>query len=248
MAIANCDIKSLSRQNSKTGSLRNICSAVAYRSGEKLRSIEDEEIKYPHRNTNDIEHNFMLNNPYGSRQELWNEVEKAELKKDRTIKDNPCWAREVLIAIPKELSIEQRINLVEDYGKQIAEKYNVAVDSTLYTEKNGNGNFYALILITTRNVINGALGKKDRQFNGNEAKKTIFDFRNTWEETTNKHLENAGKSERISLQRVDKNREYKNIHHYGNPELIQENERRKNLEEQNNISKELKILNSNKNG
>ena len=58
MAIFHCSIKNFNRRSGAG----NICSAAAYRSGERLKSIDDDKIKYPHRSKNDIEYSGLLNN------------------------------------------------------------------------------------------------------------------------------------------------------------------------------------------
>jgi len=41
--------------------MSNVCAAAAYRSGESLRSKDDDEIKYPHRNNEDIVFSAIIN-------------------------------------------------------------------------------------------------------------------------------------------------------------------------------------------
>ena len=217
MAIFNCQVNIIGRKNYE----RNICAVASYRSGEKLKSHDDGLTKYPHRNTSDILHTRIFNWS-GSRQTLWNEVEKSENRKNSQL------AKEVEVALPKELSQGQRAALLDDIGQQLADKYGVAVDLAMHDQKDGNGNFHAHILFTTRVVEDGkeSLGKKNRDMN---AKKEMFWIRNDlYAATTNKHLERAGRSERISGEKTgETNTE---IHHGnvpGRKEHNREAERRK---------------------
>jgi hypothetical protein len=245
MAIAHISIQSISRSGGLSGN-RNISASVAYRTGDKIRSAEDGLIKYPHRKTEDIEATLLINNPYSCRAELWREAEKAELKKNGEIKQNPTWAREIMVAIPRELSRQQRFTLIKDYSEQIADKYNLTADASIHTEKDGNGNFHAHILLTTRNIENSGLGKKDRRFNGREASGTVKDIRNKWKITANRHLEQAGIKDSINTDKTEKKEEDKQIHHFNNPGLRAKNEIIKKRNEILSIERELSELNERK--
>lgn len=140
------------------------------------------------------------------RSELWNAAEQAENRKDgRT-------AREVIINLPHELNEQQRQSLVEDFTKDIAKKYRVAIDYAIHLpDKHGDQrNHHCHILMTTRtaklenNIL--SLGDKTNIELSNtklaklELPKTqeqIVNLRKHWATTTNKHLENAGIDKRI---------------------------------------------------
>jgi len=213
-----CNIKNINR---KSGS-GNICASVAYRTGKNLLSNDDKLLKHPHRNKNDIEHTEILN-WNKSRQDLWNSVEKKDNRKNSNL------AREILVAVPKELNQSERIRLVRDYSEKISERYKVAVDFSLHKEKKDNGNFHAHILITTREVLeNGELGKKTRILDDKKTGSKEFKWiREIWAETANAHLEKIGSEKIISASKSEN--DVKGIHHGHNKYLKIENDIRQEV-------------------
>ena len=232
MAIFHCTIKNFNRRSGSG----NICSAAAYRSGERLRSLDDATIKYPHRSQSDIEYSGLLNNPYSSRQELWNEVEKKDNRKNSNL------AREIMVAIPKELNREQRKELVCAYSDRLVGRYNVAVDYSIHKPTDDNDNFHAHILFTTREIQNNELCNKTRVLDEKQTGSKEFEYiRKTWAERANSALKDYGFSERISAEKSEN--EIKCIHHGYNAELKQENEvRQKVITMESELKMELQLL------
>ncbi len=231
MAIFNCNLQNFNR----SGGMRNICAAASYRSGEKIRSVDDGMVKYPHRNSSDIQFQTILNNPYKNRQELWNAVEKSEIRKNSNL------GREVEIALPKELSNEQRKNLVCEISQHLVKRYGVAVDVSIHREKNGNGNYHAHILMTTRRIQKGKLGEKTRELDQKTTgAKEFHHIRNEiYAAITNRYLEKAGINQKISGEKTK--HELKPVHHRHNAEKKAYNEYVKELQiVNNNIKRELK--------
>ena len=92
---------------------RSATAAAAYRSGEE---IKDERTGQSHDYTgkSDIYDNEILkpdNAPerYADRQTLWNEVEQREKRKDSQL------CNEVMVALPAELTHEQKQQLTRDF-------------------------------------------------------------------------------------------------------------------------------------
>ena len=213
-----CNIKNINRKSGNG----NICASVSYRTGEKLLSHDDKILKHPHRNKNDIEHTEILN-WNKSRQDLWN---SAEIKDNRK---NSNLGREILVAVPKELDLSKRIQLVREYSQKISERYKVAIDISLHKEKKGNGNFHAHILMTTREIDeNGELGKKTRVLDDKKTGSKEFKWiREIWAETANTHLEKIGSEKKISASKSEN--EIKGIHHGHNKYLKIENDIRQEI-------------------
>lgn len=90
------------------------------------------------------------------RTSLWNVAESAEKRK------NSCVAREFQVALPPELSPEQRRSLSRSFAREIADRYGVAVDLAVHDPKPGreSPNYHAHLLITTREVTPTGLGAK----------------------------------------------------------------------------------------
>ena len=108
MAIYHLSIKIISRGKNKSA-----VAASAYRSGEKIKN-EYDGIVHDFTRKGGIAHTEILL-PQNAPQEfldrgiLWNSVEKIEKSKNSQL------AREIEIALPKELDREKQINLVRDY-------------------------------------------------------------------------------------------------------------------------------------
>ncbi len=87
--------------------------AAAYRSGEKIKNQWD-GVEHDYTHKSGIEYKNILlpayaPQEYSDRAKLWNAVELAEKSSDSRL------CRECILALPKELSLEQQIKLVEEY-------------------------------------------------------------------------------------------------------------------------------------
>lgn len=120
------------------------------------------------------------------RQELWTKAHEADRRK------NSVLARELTIALPKELEREQLIDLTQTFAQFIADSYKVAVDFAIHSPKDSQ-NVHAHLLFTTREIEicdhELTLGQKTRKL---DDKKTgaqeIEKIRQTWEELCNSFL------------------------------------------------------------
>ena len=191
MAIYHCQVKTISRADGRTAT-----ASAAYRSGEK---IKDENTNETHDYTKKkgILHTEIITRedaPQWTRQELWNEVEKAEKRKNSTV------AREYELALPSELSTEQQIKLAKDFANHIVNTYGVAADVCIHVpSKDGDErNRHAHILTSTRRTTAEGFGEKSRELDGGQSGRIeIEKIRETWANLTNKALERAGLLERI---------------------------------------------------
>ena len=196
MAIYHFSVKTISRSNG-----RSAVACAAYRSGEKLvcnfygkeqdytkkTGVEFTEIYAPD-NTN----TELLN-----RQTLWNQVEKAERRKDALL------AREFEIAFPSELNAEQRKNMLNELCQDLVKKYGVIVDAAIHAPHTGNGsderNYHAHIMFTTRSINEHGdfSAKKYRDFSRDNGTETVSHWRESFAELCNQHLEKNGFDERV---------------------------------------------------
>ncbi len=114
MAIYHLRLKVISRSLGQTGGggRKSVVAAAAYRSGQRL--YDDSQGRWFQYDKPDVVHTEILA-PEGSpawvfdRQTLWNMVERAEKRKDAQL------TREVEITLPRELTPEQRIDLVRRF-------------------------------------------------------------------------------------------------------------------------------------
>ena len=196
MAIYHFSVKTISRGNG-----RSAVACAAYRSGEKLvcnfygkeqdytkkTGVEFTEIYAPE-NTN----TELLN-----RQTLWNQVEKAERRKDALL------AREFEIAFPSELNAEQRKKMLNELCQNIVNKYGVLVDAAIHAPHTDSGsderNYHAHIMFTTRSINEHGdfSAKKYRDFSRDNGTETVSHWRESFAELCNQHLEKNGFDERV---------------------------------------------------
>lgn len=159
MAIFHLQIKTVSRSSGRTAT-----AAAAYRSGERIRD-ERTGALYNHSKRADVLHKEIflpapLDRPDSGmewardRSTLWNTAEKAEPRSNSRV------AREYQVALPAELSPEQRVALARTFSREIADRYKVAVDLAIHAPRPEGDprNFHAHLLATTREVTPEGMG------------------------------------------------------------------------------------------
>ena len=206
MAIFHMSVKVIQRSKG-----RSAVAAAAYRASEK---ILDERTG--------LEHDYtrkgkpigtpVIITPDGSkisRAELWNMAEQAEKRKDATT------AREYELALPCELTTEQRESLAKEFCHYLAQKNGCAVDMAIHKPSGKDGderNFHAHILTTTRIFENGTLGRKcdlelsdrDRKAKGLDGRKNeLLATREAWANFVNRALEKAGHEIRVDHRTLE---------------------------------------------
>ena len=143
MAIFHCSIKIIGRSGG-----RSAVAAAAYRSGEKLYN-EETGITHDFTRKGGVVMSEILlpdNAPkqYLDRQTLWNEVQKIEKRSDAQL------AREIEVALPMELAIEQQIECVRAYIQENFTAKGMIADWALHDK--GDGNPHAHILLSVRGI------------------------------------------------------------------------------------------------
>lgn len=153
MAIYHCSVKNISRSSG-----RSAVACAAYRSGEELEDLET-GITHDYRKKTGIAFTeiFLCKNApekFQNREELWNEVEKIEKAADARL------AREIEVAIPRELSLEEMKNLVAGYAKMLTEE-GMCVDAAIHLKV---GNPHAHLMCTTRKIkADGTWDQKEKK-------------------------------------------------------------------------------------
>ena len=169
---------------------RSATAAAAYRSGEEIKdertgkshdytgksAIYDSEILLPEEAPERL----------GDRVTLWNEVERVEKRKDAQL------SREVMIALPAELTHEQKQALTREYVRGEFTGQGMIADIGYHDFDSHNP--HAHIMLTMRSVDEDGFGKKQRQWNKRDA---VKDYRVRWAEYANRALEQAGHDTRI---------------------------------------------------
>ncbi|MCS5712806.1 Ti-type conjugative transfer relaxase TraA [Candidatus Berkiella aquae] len=188
MAIFHLDVKNVSRSQG-----RSAVGAAAYRAGER---IVDERlgVAFDYSNKKGVVFSEIMapdNAPewVKDRTQLWNAIESAELRKDSRV------AKEVLVALPNELSQEERVDLIKSYCQaQFVDKGMIA-DINIHEDNPENP--HAHILLTTREITPAGFGLKNRDWNKREL---VFEQRRAWQEIANTHLHLAGHDTRIDCR------------------------------------------------
>ncbi|MBY2934813.1 Ti-type conjugative transfer relaxase TraA, partial [Rhizobium leguminosarum] len=136
------------------------------------------------------------------RSALWNAAERAEKRSDARI------AREFEVALPHELSSDQRLALTRAFAADLANRYGAAVDFAIHRPGGASDirNSHAHLMMTTREVRETGLGDKtllereNRWLLANHlppSQLQLKDLRQAWEHLANEHLAMAGHDIRI---------------------------------------------------
>jgi hypothetical protein len=195
MAIFHFSAKTVSR-----GDGRSSTGAAAYRAAERIVDEKTGEIHDYTRKTGVLGGRVFL--PGGgtlARADLWNRVEKKHNRADAIV------AREFIIALPDELTQEQRSELVFSYGQELADTYGIGVDTALHapSEKGDQRNYHTHVLMSACYVSpQGDMGKKCVELdpihcNRAKIKNAVDTQRERWAELCNLALERAGSTARI---------------------------------------------------
>ena len=209
MAIYHCSTKPLARSSG-----RSAVAAAAYRSGDRLVD-ERQGLEHDYTRRRGVVHSELVL-PEGagawSRAELWNAAEQAEKRKDART------AREWEIALPSELSAEERRELAVGFARELVGKYGCAVDVALHSpDREGDQrNWHAHLLATTRKVWDDRLGDKceielsdsKRLFLGlAPARIEVEAVRQMWADQVNRRLAEAQRTERVDHRSLAAQRE-----------------------------------------
>jgi hypothetical protein len=189
MAIYHYSVKAINRSSG-----RSSVAAAAYRAGEKLLDERTGTVYDYERKDGVLHHEIFL--PDGEtvgREELWNLVEKAEKRKDAKV------AREIVVALPNELSPLDQLGLVRGYAQDLSRRTGWAVDVAMHAPgRDGDQrNTHAHLLCSTRKIErdeNGQLrmGAKTRDWDVVATGKELVRFeRQEWERQVNRMLEIA---------------------------------------------------------
>jgi ATP-dependent exoDNAse (exonuclease V) alpha subunit len=213
MAVYFLNIKTFGRANGSSA-----VSAAAYRAGERIRD-ERTGKTYDHSERQDVMHReIVLPSKFADddmtwaqdRAGLWNAAEGAEIRKNARV------AREYLVALPVELSPQQRVGLARGFSQELSDRYGFAVDLAIHSPRDFPGsdprNFHAHLLATTREVTLSGLGAKTtlemndgnrRQLGLEPAINELLHARARWATVTNEAMQEARLAARIDHRSLD---------------------------------------------
>ncbi len=132
--------------------------AAAYRAGDRIIDEFDGETHDYTRKGGIVHTEILLPAPaaYADRAVLWNAVEKTKRAKNAQL------AREIELALPRELTREQGISLVPEYVKAQFVDVGMCADIAIHDKLDGNP--HAHIMLTMRPIEQGgARGAKQKK-------------------------------------------------------------------------------------
>lgn len=199
MAIYHLSAKIISRSNGRGGVAyrvagevlggRSVIAAAAYRSGTRMHDQRLDQT-FDYRKKSVAEARIML--PEGApewaadRAQLWNTVEANERRVDSQL------ARELEIALPRELTPDQQRECLEGYLQKHCVDRGMVADYAIHREDPNNP--HAHVLLTLRGLDGEGLGPKRREWN---EKPLLLEWRLAWELAANAALARAGLDERV---------------------------------------------------
>ena len=208
---------------SKRSKGQSAVAQAAYQSGERLFDERSNRTKYYSDKRGIIYTEIMLpvNAPpeYADRNTLWNAVEAVENNWNSQL------ARRFVIALPKELPMEQRVELIREHCYEQFVSKGMIADIAVHDPDPPNHNPHAHVMLTIRPMDEHGrwMEKAHREYVLDENGERIRDakgkwkfrkvptvdwnehsncekWRHAWEEMQNSYLEAAGRSERVNMK------------------------------------------------
>ena len=203
MASYHLSVKTIKRSAGRTAT-----AAGAYRAGERIECQREGRV-HDYTRKQGIEETFIVapeNAPVWAqdRASLWNEAEASETRR------NSVTAREWELALPSEISAEDRSQITREFAEELVSRYGVAVDVAIHAphREGDQRNHHAHVLTSTRKLEAEGFTAKTRVL---DSAKTggveIEQMRGVWAELQNKALERAGEVERVDHRSLEKQRE-----------------------------------------
>ena len=198
----------LSVKTIKRSAGRSATAAAAYRVGERIECQREGRV-HDYTRKQGIEETFILAPKDApdwatDRSRLWNEVEASETRR------NSVTAREWELALPSEISAEDRSQITRDFAQELVSRYGVAVDVAIHAphREGDQRNHHAHVLTSTRRLEPEGFTAKTRVL---DSAKTggveIEQMRGLWAELQNRALERAGEVERVDHRSLEAQRE-----------------------------------------
>jgi len=187
---------------------RSATAAAAYRAAERI-DCEREGRCHDYTRKSGVEYAEIIapeNAPdwVTDRAALWNGAEASENRKNSVV------AREWRVALPDELSPEDRRELALDFAHALVERFGVAADVAIHApHREGDArNHHAHILTTTRRIGPEGFTEKTRELDDRtRGSVEIEAMREDWADRQNGALDRAGSVERVDHRSLEAQRE-----------------------------------------
>ena len=199
--------------------------AAAYQSGDKIYSEYEHEWKSGDHLERIIHKEILLppNAPekYRDRATLWNAVDASETKATAQT------ARRIIMALPKELTQEQNIELIRNYCQTSFVDRGMIADFAVHDDEKGNPHAHVLLTMRSLNeqgewnpktrtefildengepiqTTNGKFKRRCVSWDGWNDRGNCEIWRHEWEVMQNVALEKAGREERIDMRSFER--------------------------------------------
>lgn len=187
----------LSAQPVKRSEGRSVVAMAAYRAGERLKDERHGTVPDYSKRRGVVHAEIMA--PEGAaawllnRETLWNRVEAMEVRRDAQL------AREINMALPRELSDEERLALVRAFVREQFVGFGMVADIAIHAPVVEKGddprNHHAHVLLTLRQAgPEGLRAVKTREWNSDAM---LVAWRSAWALHQNRALEKGGHSDRV---------------------------------------------------
>lgn len=197
VAIYHLSVKTISRSAG-----RSATAAAAYRAGVKITDERTGQIHDYSRKSGVESAELVLpaDAPKwaADRSALWNAAEQSETRKNSTV------AREFEIALPTELSAEERRRLAVDFAREIVNRHDCAVDVAIHAPSRGgdNHNHHAHILCSTRKLTPVGFSQKTRELDDRKTGE-VERWRERFATLQNERLQDAGIDARVDHRSLE---------------------------------------------
>ena len=211
MAIYHLTTKPVSRAGG-----RSATAASAYRSAELVHDHTTGET-FDYTRKRGVEHSEIVLptecakrdiNWARDREALWNAAERAENRSNSRV------AREYELALPHEMTRDQRVELVRAFSQGLADRYGVAVDFAIHAphREGDHRNHHAHLLTTTRSIEADGLGAKTEvEWSETNRKRAglvpgpdeLMAVRAQWAQLTNERLTELGIEARVDHRTLE---------------------------------------------
>ncbi|MCP1181213.1 MobA/MobL family protein [Bacillus sp. 1663tsa1] len=190
-------------------SSQSAVASASYRSGEKLYSERDMEFK-SYRGREVKPDSFILAPKHApkwanNREELWNEVEKVERNWNSRL------SRELLVALPVELTNEQQKEMLKEYVNGVLVNDGMVADISIHRDREHNPHAHIMLTVRPFNEdgswgnkrIKNENGKWIHSVNWND-KETLLKWRESYAEKVNEWYKKLDIPEQISHESYEK--------------------------------------------
>lgn len=199
-------IYSLRMTNIKRSDGRSAVGASAYRARANLKDDRTGK-SYCYSSKQDLLFNQIyshidLPENLTSLYQLWNKAEETEKRVNSVV------AREFLIALPKELTGQQNIELTEEIAKTLVDRFQFVAQASIHNEKDDEkGNIHLHLLTTTRKITADGFNEKIRELDTIRNTEALTEVRETVSNIINKYLELNSINQRVDHRKLEVQRE-----------------------------------------